>query len=165
MTDTGGHAALLRWADSGQRGDSGSRCDAPGADYLLRMWATWLNCQEQVVQDRPGHFAQVMRGECELLRAGVHGRFKREHFSGLKQVCCMFNGFENGIHETTSTFGSRCRLRQKQKSFSHRTRTTTLALLTSAKWDISAYLVGSCHILPFGNRESGTYDASQTPAD
>ncbi len=58
------------------------------------MWATWLNCQEQVVQGRPGHFAQVMRGEYELLGPGVHCRFNRGHFSEFKQVCCMFNGFE-----------------------------------------------------------------------
>lgn len=64
-----------------------------GQPQLLRMLTTWLYRQEQVVKDRPGHFAQVVRGKYEFLCPRVHGRFKREHFSGVKQMGCVFNGF------------------------------------------------------------------------
>ncbi|AUG08615.1 hypothetical protein CXQ82_19255 [Pseudomonas sp. S09G 359] len=57
-----------------------------------------------------------------------------------------------------------CRLthRFREQARSHACK---LASGNKAKSAVSSYLVGSCHILPFGDRESGTYDASQTPAD
>lgn len=54
-----------------------------------------LQGQEQVINDRLAHVTQVVRGKRELLRPGVHGGFKREHFCVVENVRCVLQGFLN----------------------------------------------------------------------
>lgn len=72
----------------------GARCTASGANDLLRGWAARLHSQQQIINDRFAHFTQIVRGESELLRLGVHGGLKREHFCVIKHVRGVFKGFQ-----------------------------------------------------------------------
>lgn len=71
---------------------SSARCSVPGTNYLLRVRATGLCGRKQVIYDGFAHFAQVMRGERELLGLEAHGGLKREHFCIAEHVRCVFEG-------------------------------------------------------------------------